>query len=143
MSELDLTSIRAKRSRLGQRIGKNGQNMFVMNAVLFGLGAVYVLVSTNSVGKLAYLLLAPSFMFTVLALWYRYDLSAPRVNKVVKTLDDEMSPSLLGRLSHPVTPRSAWTTAMKTNEGAFLAYHLLISPDDIANLLSDCVHTNH
>lgn len=132
----NLASMRAKRSRLGQLIGMKGQDLFWLATALFAAGAGYSAYSSGP-DKMTYLLLAPSLAFATLGLWHKFDLNSPKASKVIRSLDDAMFPTLLGRLTNPISPRSAWLATMKTNEGAFLAFHLLISPDDIAKLLSD------
>jgi hypothetical protein len=132
----NLSSMRARRSRLGQQIGKRAENIFWFVAVFFALSATFLAIASSNI-RFVYLAMAPSLLFTVLGLWQRYDLSSPVPPKMSKSLEDKMNPTLLGRLTDPISPRSAWRSTMKTNEGAFLAFHLLISPDDIANLLSE------
>lgn len=135
-TEVNLHSLRARRTRLGKTIGHGGELLLLALAFLFATGSVYLLITESTV-RLTYLLLSLTTTLLVLALWQRYDLASPPPLKNSKTLDDNMIASLLGELTTPISPRSAWKSAMRTKEGVFLTYRLLIMSDEVADLLGD------
>jgi ATP-dependent Clp protease ATP-binding subunit ClpC len=134
--QLNLSAMRVRRARLGIKIGKRGELMFWITMMLFGVGLAYF-AATKGLDRFTFISAAVTLVSFMLAAWQRYDLSDPKPNKQGKDLDDNITPSLLGVLEAPLSPRSAWLTAMKTREGVFLTYRLLIQSSEVASLLSD------
>lgn len=136
-SEVDLHSTRAKRVRFGKRIALlNREGILMAVGVLLTALALYV-VFTGQNKHLTYLILALATFYLVEALWYRYDLKAPKPKPKPVSLDDVLEPDFLARLKEPLSPRSVWEAAADTLEGHFMTNRLLITPSDITNLLSD------
>ncbi len=135
-TDLNLASLRSKRARLGQRVGSRGINMLWLGFFILSFLGAYLFYAyrLNSFTYLTFGLL----QLTIIAIcWQRYDLSIDPIKPNPSRLDDVVAPNLLGILKSPISPRSLWSAAMKTKEGMFFVNRLLISPEDIANLLSD------
>ena len=136
MNNLNLSSMRAKRARLGNKIGTMGRDLLVLAVFIFGLMALFFGYQYKF-GSLFYLFLAMALTSIVLACWQQYDLSMPAGNLASDKLEDLLNASLLGSLTTPVSPRSMWFDAVKTKEGSFFVNRMLISVEDVANLLSN------
>ncbi len=134
--EVNLSSRRARRARLGQRIGHGGAALLWLLVLGLATLATYCLVNSG-VGRAFYLSLAPGLLGLMMVLWYQLDLVNPAPLKQGKMLDDTMAASLLGRLRGPLTPRSVWKAAAGTSEGLFVLNHLLVAADDLAGFMSE------
>lgn len=134
-SELDLKSLRTRKVRLWLAIGKSGYNAMRIVAALCLATSAYCL----TVGKLdrpGYFLLSAGLLLTMLAVWYRYDLSDMQLVPNPKTLDDLLAPQLLARLHGQVTPRSLWEASLKDPAGRFMVFRLHLDVQPITASLS-------
>jgi ATP-dependent Clp protease ATP-binding subunit ClpC len=134
-TELNLNSMRARKVRLSQLIGRSGYNGLRTVGLLLLLMSVYCL----TVGKLnrpGYFLAAGGLLGIMLALWYRYDLSDITPGAQPKHMDDILAPSLLGRLHGDITPRSLWASAMQDMTGRFMCNRLFLGSEPILQSLS-------
>jgi len=135
--EVNLRSSRAKRIRLGHKIRRfNSEGILIAAGLFIGTLFVYTLV-TRGGSRITYLMLALALFDITEALWYRYDLKSPKPAKNPASLDGVLEPNFLSQLKDPISPRSAWQAAASTLEGHFMMNRLLISADDITDLLSD------
>ena len=87
MNNLNLSSMRAKRARLGNKIGTMGRDLLVLAVFIFGLMALFFGYQYKF-GSLFYLFLAMALTSIVLACWQQYDLSMPAGNLASDKLED-------------------------------------------------------
>lgn len=135
--EVNLHSTRAKRARFGKRIGLlNKEGTLLAVGFFLAALALFVIITGQNM-RLVYLVLAVFTFYLVEALWFRYDLKAPRPKANPVSLDGILEPRLLASLKQPLSPRSVWLASTNTLEGSFMAVRLLLPVKDMSNLLSD------
>jgi ATP-dependent Clp protease ATP-binding subunit ClpC len=133
--EIDLKSIRARKARLGNRIGRTGAGLVLCTAIIFIIGAAYGIWAGQGT-QLAYLALSIASICTMLYFWHRYDLRQVPLHLPTARLDDIMEPGLLADMKGPVTPRSVWEAAIRQPEALFICNHLLLDPKSLTSSLS-------
>ena len=79
MTDLNLSSMRAKRARLGNKIGTTGRDLLILSIFIFGLLTLYFGYQ-NNFSSFFYLFLALALTSTVLACWQQFDLFMPAGN---------------------------------------------------------------
>ncbi len=132
--ELDLSSSRAKKARLAQRIGKTGYTGLLLLTLCFGIVAAYGFVSISS--RLGYAATALGLLVFMPALWYRLDLSKLVPITPAKRLDDIIDQVILAKLKNPITPQTVWSSVIDDGPALFFCNHLFISHDMVAQGLS-------
>lgn len=135
--ELNLTSRRAMRARLGVNLRRFGAgSMAYIGAILALIVAGIWFVEGPP--RLTSLLIALSAFTAIIGLWYRRDLADLSPNIPAKSLDDFIEPKLLAsfKKSGAVTPRTAWNAALSDWRGKFMFNHLLI-PAELAQTLNE------
>jgi ATP-dependent Clp protease ATP-binding subunit ClpC len=133
--EIDTNSLRARKARLGNRIGKTA-GVFPTLGTLGLLTGAYLLWADTST-RLGYLSLAIAAFSAIIYLWWRYDLHQVKPHLPTSRLDDIMEPGLLADLRGEITPRSAWEAAIKHPEARFICNHILLEPNSLTPTLSD------
>ncbi|HLG90782.1 MAG TPA: AAA family ATPase [Candidatus Saccharimonadales bacterium] len=136
--ELELNSLRARQARLASLIGQTrGLLLLVVAAILAGIGITLLIASDSR--NLAFGCLSASSLAGVIGLWYRRNLSKLPPNTPARSLDDILEPKLLARFQKGghTTPRSTWQASVKEWQGKFIINHLLLSPEQISQSLSD------
>jgi len=134
-SELNLKSMRARKARLQLAIGNSGYNGMRIVATLCLVTCVYCL-TVGNLYRPGYFLLAIGLLLSMLALWYKYDLSSLGAVRDPKTIDDQLAPTLLARLHGQVTPQSLWEASLKDPAGRFMCSRLYLSAQPITDSLS-------
>lgn len=137
--EINFHNMRAKKSRLGRKIGKSGEGMLWLLACGLSIGGGYLYYYNDGPGRLFYLAESIAVWAVMIALWIRFDLMMPKPNKRSKTFDNHLTHELLGILPKRITPKSSWHAAMSTKEGRFISNRLMLPGEEIGNLLSDNV----
>lgn len=135
--ELNLNSSRAQRARAALILGRFGRSTLVGLGGLLAVAGVGLLLA-NEAKSLGYTSLSLASLCGLIGLWYRRNLSHLPPVAHPSTLDDTLEPRLLARFEkgQAVAPRSAWQTATSVWQGRFLANHLLLSGEQIAQTLS-------
>lgn len=134
--EVNLKSMRARKARLSGGLGHGLQKSLGFSTFILVLAGLYCL-SLGDLEQLGYLLLAVSDALLMLLLWYHYDLKNIPAKTPPQTLDDIIEPNLLAGLKSPITPQSAWQTAIRQPETVFLTNHLLVPRDETTKHLSN------
>jgi ATP-dependent Clp protease ATP-binding subunit ClpC len=132
---VNLKSMRARKVRLWMRIGGSGYNAMRTVAALCLITSIYCL-SVGQLHRPGYLLLAAGLLLSMVAIWYRYDLSEVPLSSNPKSLDAVIAPTLLARLQGEITPRSLWQASIKDPGGRFMCSRLLLSAQPITDSLS-------
>jgi ATP-dependent Clp protease ATP-binding subunit ClpC len=133
-TELDLKSLRARRAKMGARIGKRGEQVLRYLGIILVAGSSAGFVAGFS--RASWLSLGVGLLASVVSFWHRYDLAALKVRSAPKQLDDILAGDLLAELKAPLTPETLWLAATRTNAGRFVVNKVFIHPDDVAALLS-------
>ncbi|MEX0881306.1 MAG: AAA family ATPase [Candidatus Saccharimonadales bacterium] len=136
--ELELNSLRVRQARLASLIGRTGGLWLLVAAAALAVAGIALLIASDS-KNLAFGSLSASSFAAVIGLWYRRDLSKLPPNTPARSLDDILEPRLLARFHKgaSVTPRKAWLTASSEWQGKFIINHLLLSPEQVSQSLSD------
>jgi ATP-dependent Clp protease ATP-binding subunit ClpC len=135
---IDLHSLRARKARTGQRVGKSGFDLLLVFVLLFLLAAIYFLFfSANNLHRIGYAAAGLMIFTGMVALWYHFDLAKPAPSPNPTRLDDIMTPAFLAHLTPPLTPKHVWEIATRDFSTHFLCEHLFVHPDAIYASLSD------
>lgn len=128
-ASLELSSIRARKARLGKRIGKNGHAIFITLTIVSGV--IASLAAFAHIHHAPAVLLSLGLISFMLAQWWRHDL---------ETLRPTPKDGLTGRLSADVlallpthtvlTPRVVWQALHIHWQAIFVMNHLYV-PDAI------------
>jgi ATP-dependent Clp protease ATP-binding subunit ClpC len=132
---LNLKSMRARKVRLWMTIGNSGYNALRAVAGLCIITSIYCL-TVGELHRPGYVLLAVGLLFSMFAIWYKYDLSDVSIVPNPKSLDDIIAPTLLSRLHGEITPRSLWEASIKDPAGRFMCSRLYLSAQPITDSLS-------
>lgn len=136
--QADLKSIRAKKAHLAGRIGEHVyQILKFLAAGLLLAGATTYFLGDSSYQSLAFISLALGLLLSMLAFWYKGDLSMLETSKNPQNIAELFTQELLGSLREPLSPKTLWKTATSDWRGVFIANRLLIHPADFENGLSD------
>lgn len=130
----DLNSLRARKARLGKKIGKNGYRVALgVTAILVASSAALLL--THS-GQIACFTFAVSLISFMLAVWYHQDLSALPTG--TNTFNDRLSGEILAQLKpgQAYSPQSLWHALASHWQAIFFANRLLVTPNFIEGGLS-------
>lgn len=131
----DLHSLRARKARLGRRIGKTGYEAMIILAVLLGLfSGVLFYLDTDTI---AYFCLAAALLLYMPAAWYKKDLSD--LARDGDGLTGRLSGEVLARLDphRPLTPRVVWRSIRTHWQATFFSNHFLLGHQHIEPLMSD------
>ena len=130
---IDILHVRARKARLGKRIGKGGFYALTSLTVLCLLGGMAMVASGSAYG---YSLIGFGLLLSMLPAWWRYELSGVPAQQG----------SLMGRLSNdclvllrspdPYSPRTLWAALRSDWQVLFLTHHLLIPGQDLDEYLS-------
>ncbi len=133
METLNLQTIRAKRARLGKRIGKTGHAICTIVWIALLCGGVTLLIIGS---KLGFSLIGGGAIFFMLAVWWKRDLRIVPVTG--DALNDRISVDVLTALNPVVayTPQLLWQALQKDWQMIFINNHLYLNFDAIDNLLS-------
>lgn len=134
--EVDLSSTRARKSRLAHTFGNGLQAALLWAGIGLTVAGVYYL-TIGEIPRVGYGSLSIATALLILVLWSHYDLGKVALNLPPKQIDDILEKHLLAALRKPVTPKSAWRAAMRCPEAKFLCNHLLLTPQQIEDGLSD------
>jgi ATP-dependent Clp protease ATP-binding subunit ClpC len=134
-TELDLGSLRAKKARFSERIGKTGFQVIYISALVLLVGGIGCFI-IGSLSRIGYFSTAVSLSLFMFVLWYWRDLGEIKPNKNPTQLHDVVSAKLLALLKKPVSPKTAWVAANQMWPAKFLVSHLLLHPEDISDGLS-------
>jgi ATP-dependent Clp protease ATP-binding subunit ClpC len=135
-TELNLRSLRARKSRLSHAIGHNGQVMCTIIAIIFAGVGIYCLF-LGELARLGYASFAVTTASIMVSLWYKYGLKAIPPSSSPKQLDDIIEANLLATLKAPLTPKRAWEAAIRQPEAMFIVNHLLLDGKSLAGTLSE------
>lgn len=137
--QLNLSSLRARKARLGNRLGKLGLEMLVALIWLLGIASIYFFASSGTDSKDGSLFLGLALLVFALAIWDKWDLQKLPAAKNPSSLDDVLEAHLLASFKKgaAITPKTAWNQAIKQWEARFLCAHLLLDINAIAGTLSD------
>jgi ATP-dependent Clp protease ATP-binding subunit ClpC len=131
---IDTSSTRAQKARLGKRIGKKGEKLLRIIAILFAIFAIgAAFVYGLSIGSFV---LAFAILPWIIAIWHNRDLSIlPPTAQNYTTL---LSVDALGRLapSTALSPQTLWQQLAYHWHGIFISNRLLLPIDSIAQMLS-------
>jgi ATP-dependent Clp protease ATP-binding subunit ClpC len=133
--DIDFNSVRARKTRLWRQIGSQGYTLLRLSSLLFGIIAAYCLV-IGHLSRPGYVSLCFGLITTMVALWYRYDLSVNAPVLSAKSLDDIIAPSLLALLKQPLTPQTAWGYSHNDPSGRFISNRLYLNSAEIGGILS-------
>lgn len=137
--ELDLGSIRARKARLARLFGPAGASLCTLLTILLFLAGVYCLSPFGELPRPGYFALAAATGMTIVLLWYRYELKPLPPKLPATKLDDIMEPHLLAtlkKLKQPLTPQTVWNSLVRMPEAVFVANHLLLPSNIVANGLT-------
>ncbi len=134
-SGADLNSIRAKKARLGHKVGKFGLDLLISIGLIAAIAAGTMFALQHD--HLAYFLIALALLCFCLALWYVHDLADLPVSG--KSITDRLDGEVLALLNPKValTPVVLWKSLRKHWQVTFVINHLLISGDDVDRCLSN------
>ncbi|MCW1908761.1 MAG: AAA family ATPase [Candidatus Saccharibacteria bacterium] len=135
--EIHLDSLRAKRARLGRKIGQGGIGLLWIVGMSLAIGGGYLYFYDNGPSRLFYLAEGFAIWSIISALWARYDLLVSKPSKKAPTFDNHLTTDLLSSLKAPITPKSAWQAATKAKEGRFITNRLMLPVEEIGNMLGD------
>jgi len=135
-TELNLRSLRARKSRLSHAIGHNGQVMCAIIAIIFAGVGIYCLF-LGDLARIGYAAFAIATASAMVSLWYKYGLKTIPSNPSPKQLDDIIEHNLLATLKAPITPKRAWQAAIRQPEATFIVNHLLLDGKSLSEVLSD------
>ncbi len=134
MNGPNLSSIRARKARLGKRLGK-GTLVTTQLTALAGLvgGAVLIYESTSY----GWFLAALAIVLFCLTQWLKYDLLPVPING--QALDGRLDREVLVRLKPgtALTDQSLWQALQTHWQSVFIINHLLVAPELVVDLLSD------
>jgi ATP-dependent Clp protease ATP-binding subunit ClpC len=136
MSEMiDLNSRRAYEARLSKKIGKRGYEVLLGLSILFGLGAVALGITQGI--RYGLLLLSPTILCLIPAIWWRNYLSILPVKEKETDFTARLSVDILSRLDpkKPLTSQDIWAAISDHWQAAFILNHLLFHKDDASLLL--------
>jgi ATP-dependent Clp protease ATP-binding subunit ClpC len=138
MSSIDLGSERAKQARLGKTIGATGYKLLIAIALLGfagSLGLIFI-----HARQAAVLLLSPSLLCLLPALWYKRHLSV--LPPHASSLTDQLSYESLALLppKTELNPRAVWQAISKHWHAGFIVNHLLLTKDFVESNLSTDPH---
>lgn len=134
----NLNSARAREARLGKRIGKTGGQVLGANALVFiviGIG----LEITNRYERLGWLALALAALLASVSLWYFRRLAVLPAKLSASKLEDKLDASVLASLpkNKELNPKLVWKSLAKNWQLIFFTNHLLLTTDNIEQLLSE------
>jgi ATP-dependent Clp protease ATP-binding subunit ClpC len=135
--ELNLNSLRSRKARLAVKIGKRGHRFLWALAGVSASGSLFLWLQDFS-PRISYALLLVAVSAAIIALWYHRDLNSLPAVVPANELDDILEPHLLAllKMSHSITPRSAWQSAQNDWRARFLANHLMLDAVAVAPFLS-------
>jgi ATP-dependent Clp protease ATP-binding subunit ClpA len=132
---LNLYSTRAKKARLGRRIGRKGYASLTSLSVLIMVGAVACFVTSQA--RFGYLALGFGLISSMLAVWYKRDLSiAPPGHGT--SLSDIVAGDILALLpAHgSIDASTLWTALGNSWQRRFITNHLLLVSQLMGELIS-------
>ncbi len=133
-AELDLHSVRAKKARLGKRIGKTGALLCGAAAVAF---VALAIVLTLDHEQFAYALFAPAAFLWMIATWWKLDLSI--LDPIGSELNERLHRDVLQRLKpgRDQNPKLVWQQLAKHWQLLFFSNHLMVPASSIEQGLSE------
>ncbi|HSX04904.1 MAG TPA: AAA family ATPase [Candidatus Saccharimonadales bacterium] len=136
MENFDLHHSRARKARLGKRIGSSGYYAFMLGsaATLLG-GAAFVFLKLTY----GYSLAGAGLLIAMPGLWWRYELSTVPVRSDASgQLMDRLTGEVLRTLRPGTTysPSTLWQALSSSWQLSFIAHHLLIPDGSVASQLS-------
>jgi ATP-dependent Clp protease ATP-binding subunit ClpC len=133
-NELDLHNIRARKARLGIKLGHTGYLVLTSIAGLSMLGGSAILLLHIHYG---YTAMGIGIIFLMPALWWRYDLR--HVSPVGNTLTGRLSYECLALLKPGTSysPNSLWQTIRGDTQTLFLTNHLLLPTNKMQGCFSE------
>ncbi len=130
---IDYSSLRARKARLGQAIGKNLVPLFFTLPLLLVAGGLFVLLSENH--GYGYWLIALALILYMFGNWVKYDLLSPAI--VGKNINDRLSVDILARVKkNSKDPQAVWKDIANHWQAIFFTNHLLLTRQAIEPLLS-------
>jgi ATP-dependent Clp protease ATP-binding subunit ClpC len=132
--ELNLNAPRARKARLGRRLGKTSYALLLAGTVLCVLGGLVLLIVAHL--HLGYSLIGLGLLLLLPAWWWRYDLSDVPLG-LSDSITDRLSSDILGRLrpGTDYSPHSLWEVLVRDYQLRIICHHLLITPDLYGNFL--------
>ena len=130
---VSLNSLRAKKARLGQLLGKKSYGVLWFGAIGFAAVAGWLFYEGEHLAYLASSLALICFAF---AEWYKKDLADVPVSGTA--LDDRLSGDVLARLSrrHALSPQNVWLALSTHWQIYFLMNRLLLVPEFVQEFAS-------
>ena len=134
-TELQLTSARARKARLGRAIGKTGYRVLLSGTALGALGGLVLVGSHTHIG---FSVLGFGLLLLLPAWWWRYDLHDVAIG-TTPDLTARLSPHILGQLKPNVSysPQSLWQLLKPSWQLRIICHRLLLPPDLLGSILSD------
>jgi ATP-dependent Clp protease ATP-binding subunit ClpC len=131
---IDLDSARARKARLGSKIGRLGYKLLITIASLAIVTAV--LLAFTSQSDFSFFLVALCVVCYMPAIWWKRDLSILPVTS--NSLNDRLSAETLTRLKPgtSLSPQSVWQAISDSWQSHFLTNHLLLPSSIVASSLS-------
>jgi ATP-dependent Clp protease ATP-binding subunit ClpC len=135
MEGVHLTSLRARKARLGARIGKGGYGALYLFAAVLAAGGVALLFVEHA--HISYSLIGLALLLFAAGRWVQHDLLVLPARG--ETLDDRLSVDVLARLpaKGELSPVILWNAVYAHWQGRFVTNHLVVPSDFIANQLSE------
>jgi len=133
MEPFNFKHSRARKARLGKRIGQGGYYLLAIVSLAAVFGGAALIYSKSNYG---YSLAGAGLLVFMLAAWWKHDLSNVPAHQ--GSLMDRLSGECL-RLLKPgqdYSPSTLWQALQTSWQPAFVAHHLLIPADTISNYLS-------
>jgi ATP-dependent Clp protease ATP-binding subunit ClpC len=131
---LNLSSIRAKKARLGHRIGRVG--LVILGVSAFVLIGLFIYLLSKHENHIIYLLLAGGLLCSVIAIWYEEDLAV--LTPQDSTLTGSVDHQVLYRLKPGViiSPKSLWKAVEPSWQTSYILVHLLLTNQAVEDRLS-------
>jgi len=140
--QLNLKSVRARKARLGAKIGPQGEAfLWLLTVILGGAGSYGLMRDQGSLRHISFFGLALAGMAAMTAAWQRFDLGRLATDETMPLqLDGVLDQHLLARLhEESVNPAIIWGTVAQARDwhAGFVLHHLLLSDQVVAERLSN------
>ncbi|MEO5950484.1 MAG: AAA family ATPase [Candidatus Saccharimonadales bacterium] len=127
-------SPRAKKARIGARIGQTWYRLMVVIVTVLILSGIGLIIIGQSVGWILVGLAALPYM---VSRWYKYELKHIPSSKVVTSINDIISGDILGQLPMVPTPKDIAKAVGRTSSGQFFGARFGITSQFLQDISSD------
>jgi ATP-dependent Clp protease ATP-binding subunit ClpC len=132
---IDLSSVRARKARLGHKIGKTGFTTAVIIGLIF-LAVVLVCVAVKQY-RFAWIAASPMLIAYCFAAWYKRDLASVKV--AGGSITGRLAPEVLAVLPAGVqlTPHTLWQALATNWQARFITNHFLFSAETVSQHMAE------